>query len=169
MRMKKNYNQYDLKEKLRRYLQIREKLVGKYESVGREIEAVKRKYLIDRRVSRESGLAGDGSGTTPFGNRDIEMKNMSKANQLMSRYQGVNDDLKETENITSAWIPELNTQGQNIHEMRTDLKETEAELGMVDQLMRIIKNRHLMTKVLLLVMILLMGLVDVMLFVIKIL
>jgi hypothetical protein len=40
---------------------------------------------------------------------------------------------------------------------------------MVDQLMRIIKNRNLITKLLLIVMILLMGIVDIMLFVIKLL
>lgn len=51
---------------------------------------------------------------------------MNKANQLMSRYHGVNDDLKETEQITTAWIPELHKQGQVIHEMKTDAHDVEA-------------------------------------------
>ena len=52
--------------------------------------------------------------------------------------------------------------------MRDDLKEAEAELGMVDQLMRIIKNRNMVTKLLLVIMILLMAVVDVLLFVVKV-
>lgn len=91
------------------------------------------------------------------------MKNMKKANEIMSRYNGVNDDLKETEQITTAWMPELHNQGKVIYEMKNDAQDVETELGMVDQLMRIIKNRNLYTKLLLFVMIALMGLVDILL------
>jgi hypothetical protein len=52
--------------------------------------------------------------------------------------------------------------------MKDDLKEAEAELSMVDQLMRIIKNRNMITKLLLVIMILLMAVVDVMLFAVKV-
>ncbi len=93
---------------------------------------------------------------------------MNTANELISRYGMTNDELKETEQITSAWMPELHKQGENINEMRDDLKEAEAELSMVDQLMRIIKNRSMMTKLLLVIMILLMAIVDVMLFAVKV-
>jgi hypothetical protein len=65
-------------------------------------------------------------------------------------------------------MPELHKQGENINEMRDDLKEAEAELSMVDQLMRIIKNRSMMTKLLLVIMIILMAIVDVMLFAVKV-
>lgn len=85
----------------------------------------------------------------------------------MSRYNGVNDDLKETEQITTAWIPELHYQGKVIYEMKNDAQDVETELGMVDQLMRIIKNRNLYTKLLLFVMIALMGLVDILLLALK--
>lgn len=54
-----------------------------------------------------------------------------------------------------------------IHEMKTDTHDVEQELGMVDQLMRIIKNRNLYTKLLLIVMIVLMGVVDLLLIALK--
>ncbi len=54
------------------------------------------------------------------------MKNIKKANELMSRYEGVNDELKETEQITTAWIPELHQQGRVIYEMKDDAREIEA-------------------------------------------
>ncbi len=44
----------------------------------------------------------------------------------MSRYQEVNDGLKETEQITTAWIPELHQQGQVINEMKDDARDIEA-------------------------------------------
>ena len=66
-------------------------------------------------------------------------------------------------------MPELKNQGENIHGMREDLREAEAELGMVDQLMRIIKNRNMMTKLLLFIMILLMSLVNILLIAVKLL
>ena len=67
MKIKKNHNQYDLKEKLRKYSIIKDKIVNKYDTVGKEIEAMKRAYLTDKRKSTEPG------------NNEYEMKNMKKA------------------------------------------------------------------------------------------
>ena len=43
----KNYNQYDLRNKLRNYALARDKLIDKYAKVGKQIENVKSKYLFN--------------------------------------------------------------------------------------------------------------------------
>jgi hypothetical protein len=48
MKTKKNHNQYDLKEKLRKYSVIKDKISSKYDTIGKDIEALKRAYLTDK-------------------------------------------------------------------------------------------------------------------------
>ena len=93
---------------------------------------------------------------------------MKKANELIARYGDAMDGLKQTEQITTAWMPQLHNQGHTIHGMKEDIKEAEAELSMADQMMRIIRNRNLITKLLLFVLILFMGLADILLLFVKV-
>ena len=51
--------------------------------------------------------------------------------------------------------------------MGLDVKETEMELSMTDQMMRIIKNRNLMTKFIMFILILFMGMADLLLLYVK--
>ncbi len=48
MKIKKNQNQYDLKEKLRKYSVLKDKISSKYDTIGKDIEALKRAYLTDK-------------------------------------------------------------------------------------------------------------------------
>lgn len=51
--------------------------------------------------------------------------------------------------------------------MDGDAKETEMELSMTDQMMRIINNRNLMTKFIMVILILFMGMADLLLLYVK--
>lgn len=54
MKIKKNQNQYDLKEKLRKYSVLKDKISYKYDTIGKDIEALKRAYLTDKSKSFNS-------------------------------------------------------------------------------------------------------------------
>jgi hypothetical protein len=92
---------------------------------------------------------------------------MRKAEDLTNRYENVSKDMNQIHGITQNTNAELYNQGNVLKEMKDDARDAESELSMADQMMRIIKNRSLITKLILIILIVFMGLADVLLLFIK--
>ena len=98
---------------------------------------------------------------------EIEMQNMKHANEMVGRFQTAGKDLSEVHGITTNINVQLDHQGEILKGIKSDAKEAQSELTMADQIMRIIKNRNLKTKLILIIFMFFMAGADLMLFITK--
>ena len=74
----------------------------------------------------------------------------------------------ETAGIIANTKEAVRNQGERLNALHDEWNEADAELTMIDQFMRTISNRTLLTKIILVLLVIFLGIADVMIFLLRV-
>jgi hypothetical protein len=139
-----------VRNKIDNYKQERNELRRRYENITLEYQ----KRLLMKRPSSKGGADG--------------YSNMRMLEDLNERTHNIDQTFGEAAAIIGNTRNEVYRQREDLEGLHREYEDADVELSMIDQFMRTISNRSLLTKLILVALALFLGLADLTILILKI-